>query len=501
MEQLILERNSKTQETQKRVMLVKRTRNLIWLTFVFLGINCAIVNGILATAGGKIKADLHMMDLEYSLFLSFYGVGRMVGAFFLFSVINVANRKYLLIFAAVIKSIAIFTFTATTSFPLCMLSRLFTGLGNAIVSGYLGAWVNQYGSPKWKQFMMAFITFATPLGRSYGLMFEMYFGGPSMWKVGMRINSLCLLIIGIIIMCFPSIYFSNKLVSQPSENANISQSKIETYSVFNVRQSAADERNLNVKTQFNLLCTNGTYFFLLLTRLTIALINASFIFGLPGFIASNYPEAPKQIRLWMYSLFIVTGPFIGSNIGAFLTKKVGGYEKKWTFVIVLIADILVGVFILPMTFLKSWKVFLFNFYGYLIFAAAVLPNLTGIILSSIPASMKLKGAALANLMTSAFGGFLAPIVFGTVNANHAATDKKYVMKFMACYAFIGAFSMLIGTIIRFCKSDEVQQPIKSEVPIQPPKADALHNDDIQLESINAEVPEKDENEKEFESKI
>lgn len=500
MEQLIVERNSKTLDTQKKVMLVKRTRNLIWLTFVFLGINCAIVNGILATAGGKIKADLHMMDLEYSLFLSFYGVGRMVGAFFLFAVINVANRKYLLIFAAVIKSIAIFTFTATTSFPLCMLSRLFTGLGNAIVSGYIGGWVANYGSPNWKSFMAAFITFATPIGRSYGLMFEMYFGGPSMWRMGMRINSLCLLIIGVVLMCFPSIYFSNKLVATIAENDNLSVSKLETYSIFNVRQSAADERKLNIKTQFNILCSNGTYFFLLLTRLTIALINASFIFGLPGFIASNYPESPKQLRTWMYALFIITGPFIGSKIGGALTKKVGGYENKCAFIVVLFADILVGVFILPMTFLKCWKLFLFNFYGYIIFASAVLPNLTGIIASSIPSSMRPKAVALANLLTSAFGGFLAPIIFGTVNANHAATDKKYVMKFMAGYAFVGAFSMLIGTIIRFCKKEE-EPKIKVEVPIQPARADVLHNDNIPMASINDEVPEKDENEKEFESKI
>ena len=187
MERLIpVGKDNKTQ----RVVLLRRTRILIWLTLVFFTFNSAIVNGVLASAGGKVKADMHMMNIEYSTFLGFYAIGRICGAFFLKAVIDVSNKKYLLIFTAFMKGGAIFLFTTTPSFPLCMISRLLTGIANAIVSGMIGAWINQFAVPDYKGLMTGIQAIATPCGRSWGLQYEMNFGGPSTWKNCMKLNFL-----------------------------------------------------------------------------------------------------------------------------------------------------------------------------------------------------------------------------------------------------------------------------------------------------------------------
>ncbi len=496
MERLIITKGQENEEHQ-RVVLLKRTRVFIWLTFVFLGINCAIVNGVLATAGGKIKADSRMMNLEFSTFLAFYAIGRMIGALFHSAVANVANKKYLLIFACVLKAGAIYLFTASTCYTMLMCSRLFTGIANAIVSANLGAWVAQYATPKYKPFMAAFIGFATPIGRSYGIMFEMYFGGPSNWKLAFTLNSLGLLFCAIILMCFPSIYFSTKLsiVTEGKENI-LRPHELSYASVFNVRQSEAGERDFAIKSKVTILATNGIYFFLLICRLTIALINASFVFGMPNFIAANFPTSPKKLRTWLYAGFIVTGPFIGGKIGAKLTKKVGGFEKKGAFVTVLILDILLTSCLFPLTFLEDWRFFILNFYGYLIFGNAFLPTLVGIINTSVPGAMKPKANKLANLMTTTFGGFLAPLVFGTVNANHAAEDKRYVMKFMLGYAIVGVVAMTIATIARFAKGDEEKKPQQESVQLNDVKAEEEKKDDNK-----ADENREDEKEDEFQPKI
>ena len=484
-----------TNEKFVRVVLRRRKRFLIWLVLVFLTMNSAIVNGILATAGGKIKADLRIMNLEYSTFLSIYGIGRIVGAIFLTSVINVANRKYLLVFAAFLKGASIFLFTVSTNYYFLMISRLFTGVGNAIVSGYAGTWIQQFGLPDWKTYMTSLHTFATPVGRSWGIQFEMNFGGPASWKMGMRLNSICLAACGILLCLFPSIYFSSKLVLGKGKDEKCESvlrgTEVSNASVFNARQSELEERDLGFASKIKVLCSNGIYFFLLMCRISIALINASFIFGMYGFVTSNFPESPKIPRTWIYCIIIVTGPFIGSMIGGFTTKMVGGYEKKYAFLIVLIADILVGCAILPMTFLTDWKIFMVNFYFYLIFASMVLPNLNGILNTTLPPSARAKGLALAALMTSCFGGFLAPIVFGTVSANHAETDKKYVMRFMAGCAFSGAFCMIIATIIRFYYGDP-EDSKEEPIPVQGPSADLIINDEVKntiaQASINGQEP-------------
>lgn len=499
MERVLLGR-SKTNERFQRIVLVRKTRWLIWLVLVFIGMNSAIFNGILASAGGKIKADLHMMNLEYSTFLAFYCSGRVVGAFFLASVINVVNRRYLLVFSCLLKGIAIFSFTCTTCFPLLMLCRIFTGVANAIHSGYLLLWVNQFAMPDYKALMAAFITFATPLGRSWGLMFEMFFGGPAVWRVGMRLNGISLIACSFLLMCFPNIYFSSKLIiSQENKSEVLRKSEVSIVSIFNVRQSELEEREIGMISKFKLLFSNGIFLLLVVTRITLALINAAFIFGMPGFIASNYPDSPKNYRIWMYCAFIVTGPFIGSLIGGILTKKIGGYENKSAFLIVLIADLLTGVSILEFAFLTNWKFFLLSFYGYLIFASAVLPNLFGIMVTSIPAPVKAKGTAIANLMNSAFGGFLAPFVFGTVTEKYAETDKKMVMKVMAGIAFFGTICMLFATILRMLKGNEEKKEPK--VPIDTPKADVLINEENPKFAINESEPPEEGKEEEFESKV
>ncbi|MCQ2818342.1 MAG: MFS transporter [archaeon] len=494
-------KEGKDGQTYRRIILLRKQRWLIWALLVFLTINSGIVNGALASCGGKIKADLHMMNLEFSTFLGFYAVGRMCGAFFLRAVIDVANRKYLLIFTAFLKSASIFLFTLTPSFPFCMISRLLTGVANALVGGMCGGWLGQYAIPEYKTFMTALLTFATPFGRAFGLQFEMYFGGPSSWKKLYFLNSGCLFFVGVMLMCYPSIYFSQKLVLGNKEEV-LSPSECGKASVFNVRESLADERELGVCQKLKMLFTNPIYFCLLFTRLTIALINAGFVFGLYGYVGLNYPKAPKVPRTWVYSLTIITAGYVGSTIGGKLTKSVGGYENKKSFLVILVCDLLVGGFILPMALANNWILFSINFYGYMVFASAVLPNLNGLLLTSVPAPIKGKATTFAALMQTAFGGFLAPYAFGTISAYSADYDTRFVLKAFAAYAFLGSFFMLIGTIIRFtCNPLGPKEEKKEEkVPVATGKADALINAE-NPELLKDEPQKKSDEEKEFESKI
>lgn len=504
MEQLILHKNQLTGECNKRVILLKKTRWIIWFILVLLTFNCAIVNGILATSGQKVQADKHMMSLEYSTFLAFYYVGRFIGIFFLYFVIDVANRKYLFIYTAIQKALAIFLFTYSPSFSLSMISRLLTGMSNAMSSGLVGIWVQQYCSPSYSCFMSALISFGTPMGRSFGIMYEMYFGGPKNWRNGMRLNSGMLAFCGFALMFFPNIYFSTKLVKADGKDSKFRPSQQENYSLFNIRQSQSGERDIAFCQKVKILFSNGIFFFTVFCRASIAMINASFIFGMPGFISNNFKNSPKELRTWIYSLSIITGPYIGSFIGGILVKKAGGYSSKMSYIIVLILDIFVGCAIIPMIYVENWRMFMLNLYLYFIFSSSVLPHVVGIMKTSLPVAIRQKGLAFATVLNFCFGPFLGPYMFGTVNANYAPVDKRFVMKFMTCYAFAGAGAMLLATIIKCIKGSDEQEK-KNSTPVAPANADVLDNEEqkgINVIDLSKKVDEqKQVEDDEFNTKI
>lgn len=431
-----------------------------------------------------IKAQLGMMDLEYGCFSAMYAIGRMTGALLFVSLVNAVNRKYLMIAACFVKSITVilFKFSNNGYFLLCV--RLISGIGHIFPVIYAPIWVNQLNIQKYKYFMSTGISICGPLGRSIGFTIDLLVG-PQHWRTGFFINGLLLATGGVILMFYPSIYFSSKLVAvtKGQGDEQLRPSQAEVVSLFNIRESEANERDINVFKKYSIIFTNMVYIFLLLARVVILSLRAIFQFWIPNYVTDVLGFQDKPKKTFYYIQLILLGPFIGSFIGSYFTKRVGGYEKKESVLIILVFNIISVISITPMPFMDKWWAFMLCCTGYQLCGSATLPSLNQIIMTSVPSRLKAKAYAIANVVSTFCGSVPSPVVYGLVNDKMKSVDKKFCMKMFTCYSYVGLLWILLATYFRYQqdKKDSKKEPFQSNEQKQEMKARGDFNADDDLQ--------------------
>ena len=145
-----------------RPILSKNIRWLIFWTQFFWMANINLSSGTMAAAGPVIKANIGLMDMEYGSISAIYGIGRVAGAIMFAFVINVVNRKFLLLVAVWIKVVTLVPYYFSSNGPLLIFVRCFSGIGHIWGVIYGPLWVSQYGVKKWLGFQNLVISAANP---------------------------------------------------------------------------------------------------------------------------------------------------------------------------------------------------------------------------------------------------------------------------------------------------------------------------------------------------
>ena len=306
-------------------------------------------------------------------------------------------------------------------------------------------------------------------------------------------------------MFIPSIYFSSKLVAVAKKEGDevLRPSQARVVSIFNIRESEVNERDINVFKKYSVIFTNMVYIFLLLARVVINSINSIFVFWIPTYVTEVLGYNEKGPKTLCYCLMICFGPFTGSFLGSYFTAKVGGYEKKESVLILLIFNAIAMIALTPLGFVDTWWVFLLCCLGFQIGGSAVLPNLNQVLLTSIPQRLKAKGYAIANVVSTFIGGVPSPMFYGLINDRWKDYDKKFSMKCYTVYGYIGLVWIILAAIFRYKQDDKqgknepFQGAKKTEVKVQ---GDPNALDDIQPALTIKKPSENDEeNQQELEN--
>ena len=300
-------------------------------------------------------------------------------------------------------------------------------------------------------------------------------------------------------MFYPSIYFSSKLVAiaKKDQDEQIRPSEARVVSIFNVRESETNERDINIVSKYSVIFTNKVYIFLLLARVVILSINAVFTLWIPNYVTEVLKYTNKGKKTLFYCLMICCGPFTGSFCGSYLTAKVGGYSKKESVLIVLCFNIFAVMCITPSTFVDTWWMFLLFCFCFQIGGSATIPHLNQIILTSIPPRLKSKGYAIANVMSSFFGSVPSPTIYGLINDRWKPYNPRFAMRYFTCYSYVGLLWIVLATIFRYRQSDKEELFTgvkKEEVKV---KGDPNALDDIH---IAVDMDKKEENDKELQER-
>lgn len=271
----------------------------------------------------------------------------------------------------------------------------------------------------------------------------------------------------------PNSYFSSKLVAtsgKEGEQLRLSQARV--VSIFNVRESELNERDINFFNKYWVIFSNPVYIFALLARVVIHAMISMLVFWVPNYLSDVIKYQNREILLLCYVSMICCLPLVGSIMGSYASAAVGGYSNKHSLVIVLIFNLVACLCFYPSPYLDKWYGFLACCSLFQICGSAVIPNLNGIILSSIPGQLKAKGFAIANVAGLFLGTLPAPAVYGLLNDEYKSIDNRLSMRYFMIYSFVGLLWIIIAVIFRYRveENNQKKEPFKQDKNAPEPEA-------------------------------
>lgn len=297
-------------------------------------------------------------------------------------------------------------------------------------------------------------------------------------------------------MMVPSIYYSNKLKgAKKNGEAFLTEKEREVASIYEVRYSAADEREPNYFKKYSKAFLNPVYVLLVLVKSGDSVIFTVFRFFIPKYLTESLlaTNVDKGIRTNTYAFIVISSPIIGSMIGKFFVKAAGGYEKKKAILIILLFQFLIAAVVTPMPLFDNWKYFMVNAFIYHILSSAINPTINGVALASVDPKVRGGATNISKYITSGLVSGPAPAVYGLMMDHWKSTDSHFSMK---AFSSLPLFGLILTSIAAGCRySREKDGQIGPKIPIAEPSFDPLvdvpgkekkkKQGDVEMQSLNA----------------
>lgn len=163
----------------------------------------------------------------------------------------------------------------------------------------------------------------------------------------------------------------------------------------------------------------------------------------------------------MFAFVSITAPTTGVAIGGKISENLGGYTGKHALDYCLIGSLFAVLFSFPIPFLDNfWYVSLFLWLIFFI-GGALLPTLTGLMLSSIPKHLRSIGSSVAQFIQNMTGYLPAPVLYGYIIAKTGGGKSRWGMILLMSWSIFGFISLMIAKIIEKARRD--RHGMKEEV--------------------------------------
>lgn len=266
---------------------------------------------------------------------------------------------------------------------------------------------------------------------------------------------------GLIIAFIPSIYFSTKLVSIDKEQSQelLKDSQKEVVSIFNVRESEPDERDLNIFKKNSSIFCNFFFMFLMMVRCINSTEKSMIQFWLCKYtITLNMNNKP--LLTCLFALMIIGNPLLGSIIGGKFINWVGGYKDKNCVLKLMFIQFLACLVFTPAPYFEDWRFFLIFTSLYQIVGMSVLPALDKVKMDTVPKDKKKKASNVNTIMNQFLGGLPAPPVYGLIAEFKNSYDKHYAMKCYMYYLWTTMFWLIVAQIYKSVTDKEKEKEDK-----------------------------------------
>ena len=237
---------------------------------------------------------------------------------------------------------------------------------------------------------------------------------------------------------------------QGEENENPIESNRSTEQEDNesVFEKGIYEKKESVFQKFCFIIKEKVFLFTCISITTLLFISTAIIFWAPDY-ALNVLKGDHNLVLTGFVVIALSGPVLGIIIGGAIVQKfAGGYEGKNSIVISLIFACLAFTCSLPFHTINQVEYFGLCLWGVLFFGGCVIPNLQGIMISSLKNEYRAAGNSVSNILQNAIGFLPAPVIYGFIFERTKNSDPKAAMQITLSYSLIGILLIVLALYYR-----------------------------------------------------
>jgi MFS family permease len=256
----------------------------------------------------------------------------------------------------------------------------------------------------------------------------------------------------------PSIYFSKTLELQLCANSADD-------SIF-INLNMDDDKHfnsINLFRNFLSIISERIYLFSALTLSNLFFIITAVQYWASDYLSDVILETNKDLINLSFIIICVTSPTLGIIIGGLITLKTGGYEAKHSILICLIFAVCAAGFSIPVPWMNNIYTFTIFLWLVLFFGAAILPSLTGIMISSLPVRLRGSANSITSIFSNLFGYLPAPYVYGSIYQYTKNINNRIGFCSIMYSSFIGVILISITSYYRYRARDNKKYKSKHSV--------------------------------------
>ncbi len=261
---------------------------------------------------------------------------------------------------------------------------------------------------------------------------------------------------------------------EKSNDTQVSQEKIDFDKESYFTEKNSDKKDSIYKRFFDIIKVK-IYISTCIAITTLLFISTAIIFWAPDY-SQHVLKGDHDVVLFGFVFVTMTGPVIGIIVGGAVVQKfAGGYEGKHSLTISLVFALFAFIFALPVRYMDTFFSFCCCLWGILFFGGCTIPNLQGIMISSLPHDLRAAGNAVSNILLNALGFLPAPLIYGFIFERTKKQDPKLAMMSVLLYSVVGLILLIVAFYFRNIKGSS---SLKEEREIEIESID--HNNKIQV---------------------
>lgn len=429
--------------------LPRKTRWFVFSLILILSFFSCLDMSTINTSIVDIKRDLSLTDQEFGMFSSLFFCGKIAGTLTFMFLLNICNRRYVFITVLLLYVSCLLCFVMTLPKMIIFITRIFLGFGNVFFFVYFPVWCDQFGIRKYKTLMITLVSLVMPFGSIFGSVLSTFFT----WKVPIIIEISVIALVAVCLMCLSDKYFSGSIFIA------LSQSKIQEHgipSVFNVVDikdkdvKGKDDKSEKEETFANLLKTPSFVAYIFARALSFFPLMASMTY-IHEYLERAMGITDKKKRLAIVSLSGLVGPTFGTFLGGTVCTLVGGYETVKARFALLVLQIICSIATIALPYMNTLIPFTLIYGSTGLFFSAVLPIITGVILTSAPHKLRATANSVNSFACNLLGQMPAPFIYGLLNQKFGANNPRAAMNMVTMASVIPAGLLVLAVILDLAK--------------------------------------------------